>query len=81
MIRKDKLFNALLPGLYSVSVAALAALGERRLDAYFSILVLEYAVLHALLRPKRKGRDFILIALIALFTVVVALRIVEVLGL
>lgn len=80
MIRKDKLFNSLFPALCSVSVAALAAIGEKRLDAYFSVLTLEYVVLHALLRPKRRGRDFVLIILVALFMVVVAVRVAEVLG-
>lgn len=81
MLRKDKLFNVLLPLLYTVTVSSLAGLGERRLDAYLSMLTLEYSVLYAVLRPKRKSIDFILIALIAVFMVIVALRIAEVLGL
>jgi hypothetical protein len=80
MLLKDRLFNVLLPLLYAVTVYSLVSLGEQRLDAYFSMLVLEYFVLYALLRPKRRHRDYIALVLIALFSVVVAFRVLEVIG-
>jgi predicted neutral ceramidase superfamily lipid hydrolase len=80
MLLKDRLFNVLLSLLYAVTVYSLASLGEQRLDAYFSMLVLEYFVLYALLRPKRRHRDYIALVLIALFSVVVAFRVLEVIG-
>jgi len=80
MLLKDRLFNVLLSLLYAVTVYSLASLGEQRLDAYFSMLVLEYFVLYALLRPKRRHRDYIALVLIALFSVVIAFRVLEVIG-
>jgi len=78
VLLKDRLFNVLLPLLYTVTVYSLASLGEQRLDAYFSMLVLEYFVLYALLRPKRRRRDYIALVLISLFAVAVAFRVLEV---
>ena len=81
MLEKDKLFNVLLAALYAVTVSSLAAIGEQRFDAYFSLLTLEYAVLYALLRPKRRWRELLLPVLLAIFAYFVALRVLEVLGL
>ncbi|MCI4461464.1 MAG: hypothetical protein JHC12_00665 [Thermogladius sp.] len=80
MLLKDRLFNILLPLFYTVTVYSLSSLGEQRLDAYFSMLVLEYFVLYALLRPKRRHRDYIALVLLALFAVVVAYRVLEVIS-
>jgi len=81
VLEKDRLFNALLAALYAVTVPALAALGERRLDAYLSLFTLEYAALYALLRPRRRGRELLLPLLLAAFAYFVARRVLEVLGL
>jgi hypothetical protein len=81
VLEKDRLFNVLLAALYAVTVPSLAALGERRFDAYFSLFTLEYAVLYALLRPRRKGRELILPVLVTVFAYFAALRVLEVLGL
>jgi len=80
MLLKDRLFNILLPLLYTLTVYSLSSLGEQRIDAYFSMLVLEYFVLYALLRPKRRHRDYIALVLLALFAVVVAYRVLEVIS-
>lgn len=81
MLEKDRLFNVLLATFYAITIPALAALGERRFDAYFSVMTLEYAVLYAVLRPRRRGREFILPILVAVFSIFVARRILEVLKL
>jgi hypothetical protein len=80
MLRKDLLFNILLPSLYTFTVVFLSALGERRFDVYFSMLTLEYSVLYALFRPKRKRREIMLPILLFIFFIFVAMRIAEVLG-
>lgn len=81
MLEKDRLFSALLAAFYAITVPSLAALGERRFDAYFSVMTLEYAILYAVLRPRRRGRELILPILVAIFAVFVAQRILEVLRL
>ena len=77
---KDRAFNAVLAGLYGLTVTALAALGEARFDVYFSMLTLEYLILYAVLSPGRRVRDFIAPALVLVFAYFVTLRIMEVLG-
>ncbi|AFH42528.1 MULTISPECIES: hypothetical protein [Fervidicoccus] len=42
------------------------------------MFVLEYAVLKAVVRPRRKGRDWLFIILIAVFAIFVSIRIYEV---
>jgi len=80
LLKKDIIFNSVLPAFYSVTVAFLASLGEKRLDAYLSLLTLEYLFLYTILRPKRRKHDLVLIALLVVFFIAVALRIAEVLG-
>ncbi len=81
MLEKDRLFNVLLSAFYSLTVASLAALGEQRLDLYISMLTLEYTVLYALLRPRRRWREVLLPFLLVVFSYFVVLRVIEVLGL
>lgn len=79
LLLKDRIFNASLAALYSLTVSFLAALGESRFDLYLSMLTLEYLVLYALLRPSRKVMDFLALILVLSFSYFVALRIMEVL--
>ncbi|MCS7104630.1 MAG: hypothetical protein NZ954_03590, partial [Thermofilaceae archaeon] len=67
MLEKDKLFNVLLAAFYTLTIPSLAALGEQRIDAYFSLMTLEYAILYAVLRPRRRGREVLLPLLIVIF--------------
>lgn len=62
-----------------MTVPSLAALGENRLDVYVSLFILEYFVCSALFRPRRRTRDLLAAGLFAVFSVIVALRILEVL--
>lgn len=76
---KNLLFNILLALFISLTVPVLAALNERRIDVYLSLYTLEYLVLLAVLRPRRKCRDFIAVALFMTFMIIVALRVLEIL--
>lgn len=76
---KNILFNLALAAMFFATVPALAALHEARLDVYVSMFTLEYFVALAILRPRRKVRDFLAFALFAIFAVIVAFRVAEVL--
>ncbi|MCX8188626.1 MAG: hypothetical protein N3F64_02865 [Nitrososphaeria archaeon] len=65
--------------LIMVSVSALAALGESRLDVYTSIYTLEYFTLTAIFRPRRKTIDFLAISLLMVFAYTVTVRVLEIL--
>jgi hypothetical protein len=62
-----------------VAVSALAALNESRLDVYVSVFTLIYFAATAVFRPRRRTRDFLALALLAAFTYVVAVRVLEIL--
>ncbi|MEM4444579.1 MAG: hypothetical protein QXJ21_04335 [Thermofilum sp.] len=81
MLEKDRLFNVALSAFYAITIPALAALGERRFDAYFSVMTLEYVILYTVLRPRRRGRELLLPILLTVFFFFVARRILEVLKL
>jgi hypothetical protein len=80
-LNKDTLFNLILAILVTITVTSLWSVGESRGDVYISLYTLEYLVLKAVLRPRRKTVDFIAIALLASFMFFVTRRILEVLGL
>jgi hypothetical protein len=62
-----------------VAVSAFAALNESRLDVYVSMFTLIYFASTAVFRPRRRTWDFLALALLAAFTYVVAVRVLEVL--
>ncbi|MEM3070948.1 MAG: hypothetical protein QW638_08660 [Candidatus Bathyarchaeia archaeon] len=76
---RNILFNIILGAMIIITAPALAALGEARLDAYISLYTLEYFAALAILRPRRRFRDFIAIALFIAFSIIVALRVLEIL--
>jgi len=62
-----------------VAVSALAALNESRLDVYVSVFTLIYFAATAVFRPRRRTWDFLALALLAAFTYIVAVRVLEIL--
>ena len=62
-----------------MAVSALAALNESRLDVYVSMFTLLYFAATAVFRPRRRTWDFLALALLAAFTYVVAVRVLEIL--
>lgn len=78
-MNKNALFNLVLGAMIAVTVPVLAALGESRLDAYVSIFTLEYFVSLTVIRPRRRTRDFLAGALLAVFFLIVGFRVAEIL--
>lgn len=79
-MNRGALFNILLGFLICLTVAIFAALKEHRLDVYFSMFTLEYFILTAILRPRRRFKDFLAATLLAIFFIIVGFRIMEVLA-
>lgn len=79
MVNRSFISNTLLAALITLTVWALWSLGESRIDAYISLYVLEYAVVKAVLRPRRAGLDWLLLVLIVAFSIIVGFRVYEVL--
>lgn len=74
-------FNIVLAILTSITVPILSALHEYRFDVYISMYTLEYYVCLAIFRPRRILRfDPIAIILLVSFSIIVVLRVMEVLG-
>jgi hypothetical protein len=68
-----------LASLTAAAASILAALGENRLDAYVSVFTLIYFALTAIFRPRRRTLDFLALTLLAAFSYIVAVRVLEVL--
>jgi len=76
---RNHLYLMFLALLITVAVSTLAALGENRLDAYVSVFTLIYFALTAIFRPRRRTLDFLALTLLAAFSYIVAVKIIEVL--
>lgn len=63
-----------------VTTVGLAALVEWRLEVYISLFAVCYFAASALFRPRRRGFDFVGGALFAAFCLIVALKVVQILG-
>lgn len=77
-MNKNMLFNLILAVMIVITVVALGAIGETRLDVYISLFTLEYFVGLAILRPRRRTLDFLAIVLLITFIIIVGIRVVEV---
>jgi len=78
-VERNFIANTVLALLVALTVPSLWALGEARFDVYVSLYTLEYLVVKAILRPKRVCRDYLAVALLAVFIYFAARRILEVL--
>jgi len=76
---RNRLHLIFLASLITVATSVLAALGENRLDAYVSVFTLIYFALTAVFRPRRRTLDFLALMLLAAFSYIVAVKILEVL--
>lgn len=65
--------------MITLAVSALAALNESRLDVYVSMFTLIYFTAAAVFRPRRRIWDFPAYALLAAFTYIVTVRVLEIL--
>jgi len=76
---RNSLYLIVFALLIAITVFTFSALGEERLDLYISLFTLEYFSLTAIFRPRRRTFDFLGLALLLIFSYIVALRIIEVL--
>jgi len=76
---RHSLYLTALALMVTLAVSALAALNEARLDVYVSMFTLIYFTATAVFRPRRRTPDFPAFALLAVFTYIVTLRVLEIL--
>ena len=73
----------LLTTLYTSTIVIFTALGEKRLDVYISLFILEYFIVLALHSPLKEGVrlhfNIISIVLFIIFSLIVAARVIEIL--
>ncbi len=62
-----------------ITVSALAALNENRLDFYLSIFTLIYLVTNLTFRPRKRTFDFIALFLLLIFVYITITKILEIL--
>lgn len=80
-MRKEKLFLITYALLMMITVPALAALNENRLDVYISLFILEYFIANSIFRPKYRIKyDLIAIILFTVFLYIVANRVLQILS-
>lgn len=69
-----------LATLVALGTTALAALGQSGLDVYVSVYVVSYFAVSAVFAPRRRAFDLLGAGLFAIFCVIVALRVLEILA-
>ena len=76
---KQKLYITTLSLILMIIVVGLAALKEARLEVYVSLFAVGYFISTALFRPRRRWHDLVGGTLLAVFSYIVAVRIIEIL--
>lgn len=74
-MNKSFISNTVLAALVAMSTWALWSVGEHRIDAYIAMYTLEYVVVKAIFRPRRRGIDLLLVVLLTVFFVIVSIRV------
>lgn len=74
------LFLALYSLAAFIIASSLIFLGERRLDVYLSLYILNYFIMVSIFDPKIKYRSFLNIVLFIIFILIVVFRVAEILG-
>ena len=77
MDKQKKYIVTLLILVFGI-VVILSALGEQRLDVYFSLFTVSYFASTALYQPRKKGFDFLGLVLFLFFSGIVAIKIYEI---
>ncbi|MEM0118139.1 MAG: hypothetical protein QXV32_06805 [Conexivisphaerales archaeon] len=80
-MEKANLYLLTLSFLIVASVVSMASLGQNSLDVYVSLFVISYFATSAIFSPRRVTFDFLGLALFIIFAVIVALRVLAILGL
>ena len=76
---RHTLYLITLTLLITLTVSSLSALNENRLDVYLSMFTLAYFTSTAIFRPKRRTFDFLALILLAIFSYIVTIKVLEVL--
>ncbi len=79
-MEKTNLYLLSLSFLIFASVVAMSALGQDSLGVYISLFVISYFATSAIFSPRRITFDFLGLALFVVFAIIVALRVIEILG-
>ncbi|MEM0075604.1 MAG: hypothetical protein QXG05_06965 [Nitrososphaerota archaeon] len=66
--------------LLIISVVSLSAIGISGLDVYVSVFAICYFATSTIFRPRRRVFDFLGVALFIVFSIIVALRVIAILG-
>jgi hypothetical protein len=78
-VDKQRLYFTFLSLLFMLTVVGLAALQEQRLEVYVSLFTVCYFASSALFRPRRRWHDFVGGVLFAVFSCIVAVKVMEIL--
>jgi len=77
-MNRNYLANMIFTLMVMLTSPILWLLGENRIDAYLSMYTLEYFVVKALLNPRRLYKDFLAFIILAIFAVIVAYKVYEI---
>jgi hypothetical protein len=77
---KNKDYLLFMAGAMMLTLVSLSALGESRLEVYYSLFTVVYFASSALFRPRRRWFDVPGVVLFLGFCVIVALKVVEIIG-
>ncbi len=77
-VDKNKNYLLFMAGMLCLTFVALSALGEGRLEVYYSLFTVVYFASSALFRPRRRWFDVPGAVLFLGFCYIVALKIVEI---
>jgi hypothetical protein len=78
-VDKHQLYVVTLCSLLLVTVVALSAANEQRLEVYVSLFTVTYLATSALFRPRRRLRDIVGASLFIVFGYIVATKVTEIL--
>jgi len=79
-LERNNLYLLTLSGLMALSTVSMAALGQQDLDVYVSLFVISYFATSAIFSPRRRTFDFLGAGLFVVFSIIVALRVIAILG-
>lgn len=78
-VDKHQLYIVILCSLLLVTVVALSAVKEQRLEVYVSLFTVTYLATSILFRPRRRWRDIVGASLFTVFSYIVATKVMEIL--
>jgi hypothetical protein len=79
-MEKPNLYLLTLSFLIFTSVVAMSALGQSTLDVYISLFVISYFATSAIFSPRKITFDLLGLSLFIVFAIIVALRVMSILG-